>query len=85
MSVSADLTAAFCQFSWASDEPHSNEVFTDSMIHEIGETGDVTVYVTNRIVQLARVLSKNLPSDPEKAKQEHLRRFHAMDGMTAPA
>ena len=77
--ISATLTAAFCEFSWASDGPHSIEVFTDSTFHEIGDKGGVTVYVIDRIDQLQKALSKDLSTDPEKAKQEALQRFQAMD------
>lgn len=77
--ISAALTATFCEFSWASDGPHSIEVFTDSTLHEVGDTGNVTVYVIDRIDQLERALSKDLSTDPEKAKQEALLRFQTMD------
>lgn len=77
--ISATLTVAFCQFSWASDAPHSIEVFTDLTFREIGDKGSVTLYVIDRIDQLQHVLSKDLSTDPEKAKQEALHRFQAMD------
>ena len=77
--ISATVTAAFCAFSWASDGSHSTEVFTDSTFHEIGDKGNVTVYVIDRIDQLKKALSKDLSTDPEKAKQEALHRFQAMD------
>lgn len=77
--ISATVTAAFCEFSWASDGLHSIEVFTDSTLHKIGDKGNVTVYVIDRIDQLQKALSKDLPTDPEKAKQEALHRFQAMD------
>jgi integrating conjugative element protein (TIGR03757 family) len=77
--ISATLTAVFCEFGWASDGPHSIEVFTDSTFREIADKGNVTVYVIDRIDQLQKALSKDLSTDPEKAKQEALHRFQTMD------
>lgn len=55
------------------------EVFTNSTIQVVSVSDNTTVYVMDRINQLQQVLSEDLPSDPENAKQLVLARFQRMD------
>lgn len=68
-----------CGFTWASEEPHSIEAFTDSAFHAVDDKDCITVYVIDRIALLQKELSKDLSTHPDKARREVLQRFQAMD------
>ena len=55
------------------------EVFTDSTFQFVSDSDNTAIYVMDRINQLQQVLSADLPSDPENAKQLVLARFQRMD------
>ncbi len=62
------------------DEPVTAiEVFTDSMNPVASSANAITVYHVDRIDRLQQALSKDLPTDPEAAKQTALQRFQRMD------
>ena len=77
--ISVALTGTLSEFSWASDEPRSIEVFTDATFQEVTGIERATVYVIDRIDQLQRELSSDLPRDPENAKQAAIQRLQGMD------
>lgn len=68
-----------CRSAWANEEPESIEVFACSTFQEINSMKHTTVYRLDRIDELQKDLSHQLPGDPEKAKQLALRRFQRMD------
>ncbi|MCB1873870.1 MAG: TIGR03757 family integrating conjugative element protein [Gammaproteobacteria bacterium] len=68
-----------CGSAWASEGPASIEVFAGSTFQEINSMKHATVYRLDRIDELQKALSQQLPGDPEKAKQLALRRFQRMD------
>jgi integrating conjugative element protein (TIGR03757 family) len=68
-----------CGSAWASEDPESIEVFADSTFQPIDSMKYATVYRLDRIDELQKELSHQLPGDPEKAKQLVLRRFQRMD------
>ena len=57
----------------------SIEVFTDSMNPVVNNVDGITVYYIDRIDRLQKELSKDLPANPEAAKQAAIRRFQGMD------
>jgi len=62
------------------DEPSiAIEVFTGSMNPVANGTDGITVYCIDRIDRIQQELSKDLPANPEAAKQTALRRFQRMD------
>ena len=62
------------------DEPSiAIEVFTDSMNPVANGADGITVYYIDRIDRLQQELSKDLPANPEAAKQTALHRFQRMD------
>lgn len=62
------------------DEPSTAiEVFTDSMNPVANNADGITVYYIDRIDRLQKELSKDLPANPEAAKQAALHRFQRMD------
>jgi len=77
--VSVALTALLCPSAWASEDPESIEVFANSTFQPIDSMKHTTVYRLDRIDELQKALSHQLPSDPEQAKQLALRRFQRMD------
>ncbi len=60
----------------AASEP-AIEVFVDSASVVVGEA--TSIYVIDRIDVLQKTLSRDLPRNPEKAKQVTLTRFQSMD------
>ena len=77
--LSIVLTGALCEPVLADKPPGAIEVFTDSM-NSVGNGADgITVYYIDRIDRLQQELSKDLPADPETAKQTALHRFQHMD------
>lgn len=77
--ISVVLTVTLCESAWASEGSPTVEVFTDSRFPVVGGTDNATVYVIDRIDQLQQELSKDLPRNPETAKQLALTRFQRMD------
>ena len=62
------------------DEPLTAiEVFTDALNPVTSSANAITVYHIDRIDRLQQALSKDLPSDPDAAKQMALLRFQRMD------
>ena len=55
------------------------EVFISASALHVPGAENTPIYVIDRIDQLQQELSKDLPSDPVKAKQEALQRFQVMD------
>jgi integrating conjugative element protein (TIGR03757 family) len=68
-----------CGSAWASEGPASIEVFVGPTFQPIDSMKHMTVYRLDRIDELQKVLSHQLPGDAEKAKQLALRRFQRMD------
>ena len=77
--ISVVLTATLCESAWANEESSTVEVFTDFRFPVVGGTDNATVYVIDRIDRLQQELSKDLPRNPETAKQLALTRFQGMD------
>ena len=63
----------------AGDESHLVEVFTDSQTPVLNNAPSTTVYIVDRIDRLQQALSKDLPAEPEAAKQHALQRFQRID------
>ncbi len=62
------------------DEPSiAIEVFTGSMNPVTNGTDGITVYYIDRIDRIQQELSKDLPANPEAAKQTALHRFQRID------
>ena len=73
------LTGVLCE-PVLSDAPSiAIEVFTDSMNPVANGTDGITVYYIDRIDRLQKEFSKDLPANPEVAKQTALHRFQRMD------
>lgn len=77
--ISVILTGTLCAPAWASEDPNSIEVFTDSVLQVVNSAQNTTVYVIDRIDQLQQELSNDLSNDPEKAKQLASQRFQRMN------
>jgi integrating conjugative element protein (TIGR03757 family) len=77
--ISMVLTSTLSAPAIAGEAAPAIEVFTDSTIQVVSVSDNTTVYVMDRINQLQQVLSEDLPSDPENAKQLVLARFQRMD------
>jgi len=77
--ISMVLTGTQNAPAWAKEEAPAIEVFTASKLQVVSATENTTVYVIDCIHQLQQSLSKDLPSEPEKAKQLALQRFQRMD------
>ncbi|GEM19807.1 TIGR03757 family integrating conjugative element protein [Nitrosococcus oceani] len=73
------LTSTLSAPAIAGEAAPAIEVFTDSTFQVVSASDNTTVYVMDRINQLLQVLSEDLPSDPENAKQLVLARFQRMD------
>ena len=63
----------------AGDDIRLIEVFTDSYTQVLNKDPFTTVYTVDRIDRLQSALSKDLPAEPEAAKQHALQRFQRMD------
>lgn len=77
--ISMLLTGTLSAPAIAGEAAPAIEVFTDSTFQVVSVSDNTTVYVMDRINQLQQVLSEDLPSDPENAKQLVLARFQRMD------
>ena len=77
--TSVVLTGSLFAPAWANETAPAIEVFTDSKFQVVRIPENTTVYVIDRIDQLQQTLSKDLPSDPDKAKQVVLARFQRTD------
>ena len=77
--LSIVLTGALCEPVLADKTPSEIEVFIDSMNPVANYADGITVYYIDRIDRLQQELSKDLPTNPEAAKQTALRRFQRMD------
>ena len=77
--LSIVLTGALCEPVLADKTPSEIEVFIDSMNPVANYADGITVYYIDRIDRLQQELSKDLPADPETAKQTALHRFQHMD------
>ncbi|WP_428610119.1 TIGR03757 family integrating conjugative element protein [Sedimenticola sp.] len=77
--LSIVLTGMLCEPVLADAASSSIEVFTDSMNPVANNADGITVYYIDRIDRLQQELSKDLPVNPEAAKQTALRRFQRMD------
>jgi integrating conjugative element protein (TIGR03757 family) len=77
--LSIVLTGALCEPVLADKPPSAIEVFTDSMNPVANGTDGITVYYIDRIDRLQKEFSKDLPANPEVAKQTALHRFQRMD------
>lgn len=77
--ISVVLTGTLYAPAWANEAAPAIEVFTDSNFQIVSIPENTIVYVMDRIDQLQQTLSKDLPSDPDKAKQVVLARFQRMD------
>lgn len=73
------LAEAFSAIAIADDNFSSIEVFTDSRTPIRNNHPSTTVYRVDRIDRFQQALSKDLPPDPETAKQAALHRFQRMD------
>lgn len=73
------LAGVFCEPILAGEPPTAIEVFTDAMNPVVSSANAITVYHIDRIDRLQQALSKDLPTDPEAAKQTALLRFQRMD------
>jgi integrating conjugative element protein (TIGR03757 family) len=76
---SIGLTGVLCEPVLADEPSTAIEVFTDSMNPVANNADGITVYYIDRIDRLQKELSKDLPSDPERAKKLVLGRFQRMD------
>jgi len=77
--IAVVLTGTLCAPAWANEAAPAIEVFTDSKFQVVSVSENTTVYVMDHIDQLQQTLSKNLPSEPDKAKRVVLARFQQMD------
>ncbi len=73
------LTGVLCEPVLAESPSTTIEVFTDSMNPVANGVDGITVYYIDRIDRLQKELSKDLPANPEAAKQAALHRFQRMD------
>tara|TARA_R110002111_G_scaffold51311_3_gene89894 strand:- start:897 stop:1334 length:438 start_codon:yes stop_codon:yes gene_type:complete len=73
------LAVILCEPILAGEPLTTIEVFTDALNPVAGSAGTITVYHIDRIARLQQTLAKDLPSDPEAAKQTVLQRFQRMD------
>jgi integrating conjugative element protein (TIGR03757 family) len=73
------LTGILCDPVLADEPSIAIEVFTGSMNPVANGTDGITVYYIDRIDRIQQELSKDLPANPEAAKQTALRRFQRMD------
>lgn len=73
------LAGIFSGVAIADDAPRTIEVFIDSRTPVRNNHQSTTVYRVDRIDWFQQALSKDLPSDPETAKQAALQRFQTMD------
>ena len=77
--LSIVLTGMLCEPVLADEPSIAIEVFTSSMNPVANGTDGITVYCIDRIDRIQQELSKDLPANPEAAKQTALRRFQRMD------
>ena len=77
--LSIVLTEILCDPVLADEPSIAIEVFTGSMNPVANGTDGITVYYIDRIDRIQQELSKDLPANPEAAKQAALRRFQRMD------
>lgn len=77
--LSIGLTGVLCEPVLADEPSSAIEVFTDSMNPVANNADGITVYYIDRIDRLQKELSKDLPANPEAAKQAALHRFQRMD------
>ncbi len=77
--LSIGLTGVLCEPVLADEPSTAIEVFTDSMNPVANNADGITVYYIDRIDRLQKELSKDLPANPEAAKQAALHRFQRMD------
>ena len=77
--LSIVLIGMLCEPVLADEPSIAIEVFTSSMNPVANGTDGITVYCIDRIDRIQQELSKDLPANPEAAKQTALRRFQRMD------
>tara|TARA_R100001480_G_scaffold36013_9_gene48492 strand:+ start:1585 stop:2022 length:438 start_codon:yes stop_codon:yes gene_type:complete len=77
--LSIVLTGVLCEPVLADEPSIAIEVFTDSMNPVANGADGITVYHIDRIDRLQQELSKDLPVNPEAAKQTALHRFQRID------
>ncbi|KGD66131.1 hypothetical protein Y5S_00603 [Alcanivorax nanhaiticus] len=77
--LSIVLIGVLCEPVLADEPSIAIEVFTDSMNPVANGADGITVYHIDRIDRLQQELSKDLPANPEAAKQTALHRFQRMD------
>ena len=73
------LTGVLCEPVLAESPSTAIEVFTDSKNPVANGVDGITVYYIDRIDRLQKELSKDLPANPEAAKQAALHRLQRMD------
>ena len=73
------LTGMLCEYTLADERHDLIEVFTDSGTEIVNGDEGMTVFLIDRIYRFERELSRDLPVDPEAAKQAVLHRFRRMD------
>lgn len=73
------LAGVLCEPILADEPLTAIKVFTDAMNPVESSANTITVYYIDRIDRLQQALSKDLPTDPEAAKQAALLRFQRMD------
>ena len=77
--LSIVLTGMLCEPVLADEPSIAIEVFTGSMNPVANGADGITVYYIDRIDRIQQELSKDLPANPQAAKQTVLRRFQRMD------
>lgn len=77
--VALVLTETLYVHAWASEEAPTIEVFTDSRLRVDGGGEETAIYEIDRIDQLQRDLSRDLPIDAVNAKQLAMQRVQRVD------
>ena len=77
--LSIVLTGMVCAPALADESSIAIEVFAGSINPVANGTDGITVYYIDRIDRIQQELSKDLPANPEAAKQTVFRRFQRMD------
>jgi integrating conjugative element protein (TIGR03757 family) len=77
--VALVLTETLCVHAWASEDALTIEVFTDSRLRVVGGGEETAIYEIDRIDQLQRDLSRDLPIDAVNAKQLAMQRVQRVD------
>ena len=77
--VALVLTETLCVHAWASEDAPTIEVFTDSRLLVVGGGEETAIYEIDRIDQLQRDLSRDLPIDAVNAKQLAMQRVQRVD------